>query len=151
MRRLLVMLAAVMIALVAAPATAVWKGQVCKDFRGPDGDGGVHLFTCLVVDDHDFEDQIRALSYNNANAGNGPAEVHVSYLHLVKNNVGTVKNTGSFINIVNDGAPETFSTTWLNNPNGTFHSRIRMWVCWPSLAGDPCGSVVIWNSGNASY
>lgn len=149
MKRLLVPLIAVAFLAVAAPANAVWKGEVCKDFAGPDGSGGVHARACLVVDDHDFEDQIRA-GLLLTSPGTGRVEFHVSYLKLVKNGLGDVKNAGPFTTTISSGDPRFFVTTWQNNPNGTYHGRARIWACWPTLGGN-CGSVVVWNSGNASY
>lgn len=137
------------VALAAAPAGAVHKGRVCKTFSGPDGAGGAELSVCLVVDDHDFEDQIRAMAVFS-NPGTKTAEIHVSYLKLIRGSTD-VRVTSSFVEALPRQEQFALATLWLNNPDGTFHSRLRMWVCWPQFAGDPCGGVVVWNSGNVTY
>lgn len=135
--------------LLATPAGAVHKGGVTKNFPSPDGTGGANLNVTLVVDDHDFEDQIRGMAVYS-NSGTQDAIVHVSYVKLIK---GTqdIRVTSSFVDRIPANQSAAFATLWLNNPSGTFHSRTRMWVCWPEQPGDPCGSAVAWNSNNVSY
>lgn len=153
MKKLLVALAATVAVLgLAVPAQAIHKGTICKVFKGPDGDvKGAHLSACISVDDHDFEDQIRAILVAT-NGGNESVTLHVSYLKLIRYSTD-IRTTGSFVYTLpaGFGAAHAFATTWVNSPSGEYHSRIRMWVCWPERAGDPCGSIVTWNSGDAIY
>jgi hypothetical protein len=136
--------------LGASPAWAIWKGQVCRSFPGPDGGLGVHIQACLNIDDHDFEPKIRAL-VEFSNPGTGRADIHVSYMKLIKDGVGTIRDTGPFRVLAYPNSVGDYVTTYVNNPHGTYHSRIRMWVCWPTLAGDPCGSITVWNSADVRY
>lgn len=150
MKKLLVALFTVGLLAVASPASAIHKGAECRIFEGQDGaEWGEKLEVCLSVNDHDFEDQIQALAIFT-NRGEESVTLHVSYIRLIKGTT-TVRDTGSFIYTLGDHSARGFATTWLLHPSGTFHSRIRMWVCWPERAGDSCGSVVVWNSGNVTY
>lgn len=153
MRRYAVLLVATLALVgIATPAGAVWKGQVCKVFDGPDGPGQdrFRLQACAQVDDHDFEDKIRGYFYW-ANGGTDRVEVHVSYARLIRNG-NTVREVGPYTFIEQPDNTSVFdATTYYNNPSGIFWTRIRMWVCWPTAAGNPCGGVVIWNSGDVGY
>ena len=145
MKKLLVALLALMF-LLPAPAFAIHKGAVVQEFPGPDGPGGAHLWAKLVIDDHDFQPQIRAMLVFS-NPGDRIARVHVSYLKLVRFSTD-VRNTGSFI--VDVPAHETLAVagTYVFNPNGTYHSRTRLWVCFSGFA---CGNVKVWNSQDVRY
>lgn len=149
MKRLLVSLAltAAALVLLAPPAMAGDWGTVCKNFSGPDGDGGANVRICIMVDLATFSNNLRAKLVIENN-GTKPHEVHASYLKLIKNGVTHI-NSGPFIRSASAGVNQIVVTEWkLGISGGPWWSRTRVWVCWPSFAGDPCGSIVIWNSGS---
>lgn len=138
-----------LILVLATPADAIHKGRVCKTFPSADGAGGAHLTACLVVNDHDFQDQIQAMIVLT-NSGSQDVRVHVSYLRLIKGST-TIRDTGPFQITVPDHQAVEPAGGWVVNPNGTFHSRIRMWPEWIEQPGDPTGSILAWNSGSVTY
>lgn len=151
MKKALIVLATfISLVALALPASAIHKGTVCKNFAGPDGPAfGTELDVCLTVNDHDFEDKIQALAIYT-NRGDERVAIHVSYTRLIRYST-TIRDTGSFIYTEPGNTAYGFATTWVLNPSGEYHSRIRMWACWVDRPGDPCGSIVTWNSGDAIY
>lgn len=149
--------AAVLIAVAIAwssVALAAHYGTVCKHFNGPDGPKYVQQAkVCATIDDHDFEDKIRAwVGYHNA--GTQRVTVHVSYiqlLHLRSGRVWMANVVNSFTYTVAPDSDLHVATPWRAHPTGTYYTRTRMWVCWPDLRGKPCGSAVAWNSRQMGY
>lgn len=144
---LIVALTIVATILGMAPAQAGWYERVDRTFTGPDGAGGANVIVGLSLEDNDFSANVRGYA-SFANNGTKKAVVHVSYLDLVRNG-DTVRHVGSFVITLFPGDLQAAATAWYLNPSGSFHSRLRMWVCWPFTG--TCGDVVVWNSGTVTY
>jgi hypothetical protein len=148
---LLVTFALAALVSLAPPAQAFEHGTVCKGFAGPDGAGGANIRICIMVNEHDFQWKIQPMM-KIENNGTKPHEVHASYLKLVKSGTDVIVSD-PFIRSGAAGVNQTITTNiWKEQPRDCcWYSRTRVWVCWPSFAGDPCGSVVVWNSGSVTF
>ena len=142
-------IAAILLLVTAFPARATLLSGVCKNFPGPDGAGGAHLYVCLYVDLQ--SGTVRPFG-RFENIGTKTVEVHVSYLKLIRGSTD-VRNSGPQIFTVPVGDPPTNRVDMVTSSvsgAGTYHSRLRMWPVWVGLPGDPVGSVLVWNSGTVT-
>lgn len=145
MKRLLLLLTSLVLILTASPAQAIHYGTVCKIFNGPDGGGGVEARVCTYVNRHDFNHDLQAVT-SGSNTSNHRYVLHGSYVRLVKDGMN-VRDTGSWVKVIDPGEVYDRMTNWYFNPrSGTWWSRTRVWVCFPTLPNDPCSPITIWNS-----
>jgi hypothetical protein len=153
MRKYLLFASLVLVALVssAPPAMALHHGTRCQGHAGPDGDGGANVRICIMVNEHDFQWKIQPL-FKIENNGTKPVTVHMSFLKLIKDGV-THYVSDTDVRTVSAGVTVWLTPDyWKIEPRGgPWYSRTREWVCWPSFAGDPCGSVLVWNSGSVTF